>query len=57
MIAGPFRSRTTTAKPQKSERLKAGPKQSLYSPGKVGFYPPLIAKETRPTALRALVYI
>ena len=28
-----------------------------YSPGKVGFYPPLIAKETKPTALRALVCI
>ena len=29
----------------------------ICSPGKVGFYPPLIAKETKPTALRALVCI
>ena len=35
---------------------KAAPHCSL-SPGKVGFYPSLIAKETKPTVLRALVYI
>ena len=27
----------------------------IYSPGKVGFYPPLIVKETRPIVTRALV--
>ena len=32
-------------------------KERHCSPGKVGFYPPLIAKETKPTALRALVCI
>ena len=38
-------------------RYREKKKKLAYSPGKVGFYPPLIAKETKPTALRALVYI